>query len=659
MPAFVTAYGDRASGWVRLTFPYNKETLEAVKALPGARWGPKQGAPPGPWFNKPQLHKAWFVPIHSWAVLSTQLRMSTTWVPPRQVEIPALIADRLRPYQLEAAKALAQNRSFFLTFDMRVGKTPTAIGGATALLTGQRVGDGYVPYADMVLVLYPAGVAGNWEEQLKQWAHVDLVQLRTHDSLLQMEINELRARPFLFLGCHYEIFKQREEDIARIVEGRRVIVIADEGHVFQSRKAPRSQAAQRLAAGKPLIKVGDVAEENVETQCEIVAWWVISGTPMRNRSKNLWLLFDLSLPGSMGGYWTYAKRYCAAEEKDHGWTDSGESNPEELKQRLAAVSIRKTRAEVAPWLPKTDRQVILCDVAASQLTHYHRLEREYAPTVRRALEELEPSFNDRKALEEMARATSTAKMPKAIQRLLAHTDRGVKVVGFAHFKDTIEQLSSALTDYLMKLSREEVQSFPHIFDVGSYQGLSPADRREVIEAWKRYPGPAILLANTLSSGIGIDLSDAAAGVFLELEWVPADFRQAEDRLADVHQGKRSEPPILEYLVVPGTIDEAMATAILSKIRSIEAVVGGDNETTALGSTLRQSGLIAATNLGLPSTDRETVLSAMKHLRDRLLGGTTRGGDDKSALAATVKAEWEDDESPAEGVDPLDNDDIPF
>ncbi len=653
MSMIVSAHGDRSTGWVRLSFPFHKPTMQIVKELPGAKWGPLQGVPPGPWANKPGLHKAWFVPVHSHALLEKRLEVRTTWEPFRRAEVPPVIASRLRPYQLEGAQRLVENRGFFLTFDMRVGKTPTAIAAATAMLGAD--------LADLVVVMYPAQVGDSWAAQLKAWAFVDLFRLEGRETLLQTEINELRAQPFLFLGCHYEILTEHEEDLARLVSGRRVIFIADEGHAFQNRKARRSQVAKRLTRGAPYMRVGDLPEESLPAEgVTVVAWWHLTGTPMRNKPRNLFMSFDLTIPDSMGSPKRYDARYCDGKVDDLGhWNNKGESNVEELAERLASVSMRKTRAEVAEWLPHAERSIILCEVRVDHLERYRKLEALHAPTIRRALDDAEVGFNDRRALERLVQATSIAKLPKAVERIQLHTERGTKMVVFGHFKEGIAALSAELREQLPDFA-ERGYVVPEVFDTGSYQGLSPHERSEIIERWRAYEGPAVLLANTLSSGVGIDLSDADVGLFLELEWVPADFRQAEDRLADVHLGKRKTAPVLEYLLVPNTLDEDMALAVLDKVRSIEAVVGGDRETSDLASTLRESGLVNTDRLGLPSTDKETVKAALARLRDRLTGRTpvSRLSDpDTVAVVEAVEAEWEDDEPSSS--DSADDDDVPF
>ena len=634
--AFVRAHGNRAHGWVRLQFGFNKETSDLVKSLPGAKWGPFQGAPE-PWTKNLVLHKSWFVPAHSWAVLEKLVPSSTRWDPDRQGVIPDVVLQRARDYQHAAIVEMIKWRAFFLLFDMRVGKTFTSLGAAMALVAGG--------HADAVLILYPAQVGLEWQNQTAQWAEVELQRLdgRTTDP---ERLAALAATPYLFLGCHYEILSEQETSIAAILDGKRVVVISDECQHLQNRKVARGKAAIRLSRGRPWLVKGDVAEESQFGNLQIVAWYPLSGTPMRNKPKNLWLPMELALPGSMGGdfqlsprgeiqgYWAYGKRYCDAKEGEYGWLDKGVSNAEELHNRLASISIRKTRADVAGHLPPSERKIFLCEAPASAMESYAALEREHAPELRRIISrDGEVTGNAQLILESLARETSKIKIPKAIERVEFHMDRGVKIVAFGHFKETVRALAEAIRKHFG-------EGFP-LFDAGTYQNLSPDDRKIVVESWTNHAGPAVLCANSLASGVGIDMSAAEVGLHIELEWVPADLLQRMARLEDVHKGTRKIAAVHEFFVLRDTIDEPMATILVDKIRALEAVVGKDPTAKGLGATLVDSGLVKTESLGLESTNKEAISAALAHLREKLLSGSS-GKATKSAVAEVADLEEEED-----------------
>lgn len=635
--AFVRAHGNRAHGWVRLSFGFNKETSDLVKSLPGAKWGPFQGVPE-PWAGNPATHKSWFVPAHSWAVLEKLVPSATRWDKDREGLIPDVVISKARDYQHQAILEMIKWRAFFLLFDMRVGKTFTALGAAMSL-----IGAGH---ADAVLILYLAQVGKEWLDQTARWAEVELQRLdgRTTDP---ERIAQLSSTPYLFLGCHYEILSEQETTIAAVLDGKRVVVISDECQHLQNRRVARGKTAIRLSRGRPWLVKGDVAEECEYGQINVVAWYPLSGTPMRNKPKNLWLPMELALPGSMGGdfnlsprgeiqgYWSYGKRYCDAKEGDHGWLDKGVSNAEELHARLAAISIRKTRAEVAGHLPPSERKIFICDAPNSAMEQYEALEREHAPEIRRIISrDGEVTGNAQLILESLARETSKIKIPKVLERLEFHMDRGVKIVCFGHFKETVRALAESIREHFG-------EEFP-LFDAGTHQGLSPDDRKIVVESWTAHVGPAVLCANSLASGVGIDMSAAEVAEHIELEWVPADLLQRMARLEDIHKGTRKTPAVHEFFVLRDTIDEPMATILVDKIRALEAVIGKDPTARGLGATLTDSGLVKTESLGLESTNKEAISAALDHLRAKLLSGSV-GKVSKSAVAEVADLEEEDSE----------------
>lgn len=648
MPVLVRAHIDRAAGTALLRFPYHKETIATVKTFPGARWNPDV--------------KGWTVPINLLPVISRVLVIDPVIQAERRAPIPPSIGSRLRPYQLTAAEHLIRNRGFLLTMEQRTGKTPVLIGAATAL-----VGAGQ---ADAVVVAYPAGVRWTWQEQLKAWANVDLVCLEGRSKLSDEQIGELWMRPYLFIGCHFDILGDHESTLHRVLAGKRYIVIIDEGQHLQNRKIARTKTAFALSHGleaharwysqsTEIIERGpfDIMHPRTGEVISVpegtpIASWLATGTLMRNSPRNIWAPMHFTLQGCVSSYQKFTARYCDGHNDDLGhWDDSGSSNEDELALRVEAMSYRVTRAEVAEWLPKSDRKVIKCSMPAKALEKYRRLERHYAGEARAAIDSDSVRPSSEAALRSLVQATSAAKVPTVVDRAYEHTERGVKVLCFAHFHETL----SNLEDEFARVSQQS-EGLPPYFCAGGWK--TPAKRKEIIEQWRACPGPAILLLNTMSSGTGIDLADAEVALFLELEWVPADFRQAEDRIQDIHLGKRKTPPIYEYFLVEQTVDEAMAKAMLDKIRVIEAVTGKDVETGGVATTLRGADVVGSARLGLPDTSRDTVLAALASITMRWGEISDDSDAGNVALAADLgDAFGEDDEEQHQPTDGDEN--IPF
>ncbi len=608
MPVLISATVDAVEGWATLRFPYDAGVIAQLKAIPGSRWDKDA--------------RVWRVPQNSLSILKSRglVFRENVYSSRPMINLPETFADRLRPYQIEAAWFLVNRRGALLTMDPRVGKTPTAIAAAAALISAG--------IGDSILVTYPNSVHGEWEDQPSAWANLDLHPLATYEPLSVVERGQLATKPYLLLGCHYEIIEHRAEDLRAIFANRRYIVIADELQYCKNRKIGRTKLLWEMAHAE-----------------NCVAAWGLTGTPMRNRPRDLWAMFQFCGDGFAGSYWQFAKRYCAAIVNDLGfWEDKGESNLDELRERLTAISYRKTRREVAEWLPKADYKVTLCAVPKAALAAYHRLEQHHAGAVQAALKGDE--FRGEEAIRQLIRATSEHKVPLAVERAYDHAARDVKVIVFAHFHETLSLAEKAF-DAAQDESRRENNggdpTVPPHFIAGGWMTLDK--RRAAIERWRACPGPSILLANTMSSGIGIDLADAEVEIFLETEWVPADLQQAMDRIQDVHKGKRVSAPMYEFLLVKGTIDEAMTAAVLHKIRAIHAVVGLDSEARGAADALRGADVVGSSRLGLANTGEDAIRAALHSIRDRLLGVTPEpeeGVSDPAAIAAAMSDAWEDD-----------------
>ena len=316
---------------------------------------------------------------------------------------------------------------------------------------------------------------------------------------------------------------------------------------------------------------------------------------------------------------------------------------------------RLTRADVAQWLPKSVRSVVLCDMNAADLKRYQKAERGLGREAVKAMNE-GSSTQALGALRALSQMTTASKITTLLDRIYEHVEaRGVKIIVFANFHETLEQAidvweadtpaGRAARVQSGKMAGAGLARFQRPgFVAGGW--LAPERRRKAIDQWKAAPGGAVLFANTLSSGVGIDLSDADTALFLELSWVPADFLQAEARVQDVHQGKRTTPAMYEYLLTRKTIDEDMGLRLIKKVQGIEKVVGASADTSALTSTLSNSGLVERSAIGLASEDPEIVNAVLTDLRSRLFGDDTPDdlGEDTDNAVEDAPDEPEEEES---------------
>ena len=586
--AAIIALNELGPRWYKAQFPFDRDLIDKLKQIPGCAWNAEG--------------KFWKVPHHVLPAFDAAgIRYQILSRSMRNFPLPlAPLMDRLRPYQQEDVKRMLSEPQFILAYDPRVGKTPTAsVGIASALAWG---------FVNTAVVLYPNSVRGEWERQLPAFTMgLPFVPVSGTEEFDPAPYSLDKMR-YLVIGMHYELLradggrddngnfemsKTVREVLNLIYRRGPSLAVADEPHLIVKRKSPRAQL---------FIRVGAISAMR----------WALTGTPLRSRPRDMFPIWEFLQAGSMGSYSKYTGRYANGHMGEHGWNDKGSSNEAELKARLASVYVKRTRQEVAPWLPKADRKIILCDMSKEQLRAYRAQETALAPQILGAINE-DGSQAGRAAMRHLADSTSTAKMPRMLERVRHHTeDRGVKILVFALHHETLQKAWATLAD-AAELKGDPLKA--PVFIAGGF--MLPDKRRAEIAKWKAHVGPAILLVNSLSSGIGIDLADADTAIGLEAAWVPADFTQMEARIEDVHLGKRTSPPLLEYLLARGTIDEDMVSKLITKLATTEAIVGGDATSVRMADDLRNAGVVDRSILSLAREDPETVAAALDSLRARL------------------------------------------
>ena len=80
----------------------------------------------------------------------------------------------------------------------------------------------------------------------------------------------------------------------------------------------------------------------------------------------------------------------------------------------------------------------------------------------------------------------------------------------------------------------------------------------------------LAVCNLIAGGVGLTLTAGTHVIFQDLDWVPANHRQAEDRAYRMGQTERVT---VEYMLADGTLDGFIADLLEAKLRLIGAVEG--------------------------------------------------------------------------------------
>ena len=111
---------------------------------------------------------------------------------------------------------------------------------------------------------------------------------------------------------------------------------------------------------------------------------------------------------------------------------------------------------------------------------------------------------------------------------------------------------------------------------------SPAPRRRPNGRRRRRapdrPAARVLLGNLQAAGVGLTLTAATHVVFNDLDWVPGNHWQAEDRIYRIGQ---TRPAFVTYLFAAGTLDDYVAALLEQKARNIGVLETAAAESASL------------------------------------------------------------------------------
>lgn len=372
-----------------------------------------------------------------------------------------------------------------------------------------------------VLIICPASLRLNWLREAERWLtrrfwhHVVFSSYPPPAVADFVVVNYERARD----PATRQALMSREWDL----------LVCDESHKLGNPKTQQSAAvlgrnAHALAERRP----------GLVTRAKRI--WMLTGTPLKNRPLELYPVVHALAPKEFPTQKAFASRYC-------GWDGTGATNLEELQTRLrSTIMIRRLKKDVLKDLPSKRRQLIELN---SDKVKGLLLQEEMAYS--EAVARLKEPGLAWGAIATLRKETALAKVPHVIAHvrdLLEETD---KVILWAHHHEVVARLREAFDGQAV-----------------TFTGLTPMiEREEAVRRFQTDPSCRVFIGSITAAGTGITLTASSNAVFAELDWVPANITQAEDRC---HRIGQAESVLIQHLVYDGSLDARMAKTLIEKQR---------------------------------------------------------------------------------------------
>lgn len=448
------------------------------------------------------------------------------------------------PYQRAGIATALKRNAVLFGDEMGLGKTIQAIGIINA-----------DPTMNKVLIVCPASLKLNWQRELRKWLVRPMtIAIATPQSCHPEAVN--------ITILNYDILTKVR---AKVESVEWDMLISDEAHYLKNPEAKRTIAL----IGKE--KKGQVEVEPIRARRPVF----LTGTPIPNRPIEGFPLFHYLDPTEFRSFWGYAKRYCDAQNNGYGWDLSGSSNLGELQEKLrSTIMIRRLKSEVLTELPAKRRSVIEIEAngataavkaesaawerneeamiamrAACELAKASADPKDYQDAVARLSDAATAAFAE---ISKLRHATAVAKIPYVIEHLRDAMEQG-KVVVFAHHKDVLTGIAAEFGNSAVLV----------------YGETPMAARQAAVDRFQADPTCRLFIGGILAAGVGLTLTAASHVVFAELDWVPGNVTQAEDRC---HRIGQKDMVIVEHLVLEGSLDARMAAILVEKQEVIAAAL---------------------------------------------------------------------------------------
>jgi len=467
-----------------------------------------------------------------------------------EINIPAPTGQAYLPFQRAGISYALQRENTLIADEMGLGKTIQALGVVN------------VTSPKSVLVICPASLRINWSHEAKKWLVNDY-------NIYVVDNNKPIPDSANFVIVNYE--RLSVEGINRSYD----LLIVDECHKLKNGKAKRTKQVLGYWDKQTRSVMPGIAD-----RCDRKLF--LTGTPIVNKPIELWPVLNKCLPKDFKNIIGYAKRYCNGHYNGYGWDFNGASNLDELQRKLRSkLMVRRLKSDVLKELPAKRRQLhVLPANGNKKIVKQESLEwqkyqdkldklQAYADLAwasgddveyKKAVEKLNATAkNSFVEISKIRHSTALAKVQEFVDFAKEAVESVGKVVVFAHHIDVVDKIFDELKEYNpVKLTGD----------------MSPEKRNESVNTFQDNSDCKVFIGTIGAAGVGITLTAANTVLFAELDWVPGNVTQAEDR---VHRIGQDQSVNIYHVVLDESIDQRMAEILIEKQNIIDNAL--DNNCT--------------------------------------------------------------------------------
>ena len=334
------------------------------------------------------------------------------------------------------------------------------------------------------------------------------------------------------------------------------------------------------------IKNEESLRTKISQQLARKAKWkiLITGTPIYNKPKDLFVPLNLIDPVMFGNFFHFAQRYCGAHKAKIGAKSvmkySGATNVDELNTILRAnYMVRRMAKDVLKDLPDKIKDVIILNedglekivekekqalanskqeeekikAEVEQLRELIKTNQEYEAQYKEKVKAMrEIRFKNFGEISRIRKELAIKKAPYVVdfvkEILDNNEDPQGKIVVFGHHTEVLEKIYADLKKYKPVIVTGKIKD---------------TDRQMAISSFSEKNDTRVFIGSMGAAGTGVDglQNNCNTVVFAELDWTPSLVDQAESRLQRIGQ---KNSVWVYHIVANDSIDSRIVKLMMEK-----------------------------------------------------------------------------------------------
>lgn len=399
-----------------------------------------------------------------------------------------------------------------------------------------------------VLVVCPASLKYNWQEEIFKWSGLDSSVI---DGKASSRAEQWSFSSFKHTIANYELI-WRDWDLVKEIQWD--AIVCDEAQKISNPETKITKAIKGLSKLWP--------------EAKRIA---LTGTPVSNTPVDIWSIVDWLVPRYLGHYGHFRNEYCVVD--DESGRVVGYRHLERLNTLLDPIMLRRRKEEVLHDFPKKTLQNIRFALSSEE-------EKIYAGVLKFVTEEIRPYLSgiDTRSLNLIPVKMLRLKQVTGHPALLGEKFEGDSSK-LSLLKELLEPIVAAghkaiiFTQFaeMAKILRESLSECGYDPLIISGE-VSSEDRQKRVNLFQENQSHKVIIM-TEAGGQGLNLQAASYVFHYDSPWSIAKLEQREGRAHRIGQ----EKPVTVYnLIARNTIDEYVLK-VLARKNKLSLDILGDEE----------------------------------------------------------------------------------